>query len=227
MPACDVVLVAAGRGSRFGGSDAKQFAPLAGRPLYMHSLEVFGALDFVNQIVLVTPAGGLPARAEAQMAAVVPEVIRVRGGDRRQDSVAAGLAALRGAAQVVLVHDVARPFPPPAAIEKLAVAAVESGGGLLATPCTDTVKVGTAEGHVERTLDRRRIWLAQTPQAIRADLVARAAVHLRQLQTHYTDEAALLESWGVRVALIESGPENFKITHPADLARAEAMMRPE
>jgi 2-C-methyl-D-erythritol 4-phosphate cytidylyltransferase len=131
---------------------------------------------------------------------------------------------------LALVHDVARPFPDPAVIARLARLAMVHGGGLLAVRAADTVKRAQPDGAdggrrlVAETLDRESIWLAQTPQAIRGDLVARAIADLRRLDLEVTDEASLLESWGLPVALIESSADNFKITHPADFARAEALL---
>ena len=146
------------------------------------------------------------------------------GGARRQDSVANGLAALTVPYDVALVHDAARPFPDPEAVARLATLTVATGGGLLAAPATDTVKRADGEGRVAETLDRNGIWLAQTPQAIRADLVGRAIADLRSPGLEVTDEAALLERWGVPVALVDGGAGNFKVTRPADLRLAEALV---
>ena len=142
---------------------------------------------------------------------------------RRQDSVAAGLAALGEPYDVALVHDAARPFPDPADIDRLAREVQRAGGGLLAMRSPDTVKRAGPTGRVTQTLDRAAIWLAQTPQAIRADLVPRAIEALRAEET-VTDEATLLEQWGVEVVLVESSARNFKITHERDLAWAEAWL---
>ena len=241
------MLVAAGRGERLGAGAPKQFRALAGRPLFAHSLRLFDALAWVERIALVLPPGGLPADLRDELTLLRHEVRCVEGGARRQDSVAAGLAALcepaaglpstsslqppASSLEVVLVHDVARPFAEPALIERLARVALESGGGLLAARAADTVKRARAGAgelggppRVAETLDRRTIWLAQTPQAIRGDLVARAIAELRRPDLDVTDEAMLLESWGIEVALVESPPENFKITTAADFARAAALM---
>ena len=230
VPDCAAVIVAAGRGERFGRDIPKQFLPLAGRPLFAWSLRLLAGLPFVKELVLVVPReGGLPPAGEAEVRALGRPVTCVAGGVRlRQESVANGLAALRSDYRMALVHDAARPFPDPAAIARLARAAAESGGGLLATRVVDTVKRargGEGAPVVEATLDRAELWLAQTPQAIRADLVPRAIEELRRPGTEWTDEAALLERWGVAVALIDSPAVNFKVTRPDDRARAEALAR--
>lgn len=223
-PNTAVVVVAAGRSARLGGSVPKQFLMLAGRPLFSYSLGVFDALAFVSEIVLVLPGGKVPEAYAGELEGRRLPIRCVAGGARRQDSAAEGLAALCGAYDVALVHDAARPFPEPKAIERLVAAAMESGGGLLAMHCADTVKRANAQRQVAETLDRESIWLAQTPQAIRADLVARAVEAFRRTDVEVTDEAALLEMWGVPVALVESTANNFKITTPEDLARASAIL---
>lgn len=220
-----VVLVAAGSGSRFGGGLPKQFRLLAGLPVFAHALRAFATMPCVGQIVVVVPAEGLPADCAAALEGLPKPVRCVPGGARRQDSTAAGLAALEPPFSVALVHDAARPFPPAQAVERLVAEAVRHGGGILAARATDTIKRADATGAVAETLDRETIWLAQTPQAIRADLVPRALAELRDPACDVTDEAMLLERWGIPVRLVESSPENFKITRPADFTRAERMVQ--
>lgn len=221
-----MVIVAAGRGVRFGDATPKQFLMLADRPVFAHSLRLFNQIPFVSEIVLVVPReGGLPDEQRRWLRNTRIEAKCVPGGTRRQESVANGLAALSGIYKVALVHDAARPFPDPAAIAKLARAAAECGGGLLAARSPDTVKRSGVGDRVAETLPRETIWLAQTPQAIRADLVARAIEEFNRPEIEVTDEAALLECWGVPVALVESSIQNFKITRAADLVYAESLAR--
>ena len=230
-PRAGVVVLAAGRGRRFGAPTPKQFLTLGGRPVFMHSLAFFDTLEWVTQIVLVTPGDGLPEGCVGDLDALRRRPVCVAGGPRRQDSVAAGLAALATHASpfdVALVHDAARPFPDLCAVKRLAQAATHAGGGLLAARATDTVKRAAVADDdapcVAETLDRATIWLAQTPQALRADLVARAVAEMRRPDLDVTDEASLLERWGVPVTLIESSARNLKITQPADLPVAEALL---
>ncbi|MCE5228193.1 2-C-methyl-D-erythritol 4-phosphate cytidylyltransferase [bacterium] len=221
-----MAIVAAGKGVRFGEAVPKQFLTLGDRPVFAHSLRLFDQLPFVNEIVLVVPCdGGLPANCRKWIDELARPAQCVAGGTRRQESVANGLAAMRAGYEVALVHDAARPFPDPEAIAQLARAAADCGGGLLAARSPDTVKRSNADGRVAETLDRDTIWLAQTPQAIRADLVPRAILELNRPEIDVTDEAALLERWGVPVALVESSIHNFKITRAEDLAYAESILK--
>jgi len=223
-PRAGVVLVAAGKGERLGQATPKQFLLLAGRPLFSYSLHLFDALPFVTRIVLVVPPAGLPSGQADELERLRHPWAVVTGGRRRQDSVAAGLAALGAPFDVALVHDAARPFPNPEDIERLVHATARTGGGLLAMRSPDTVKRAAPGGNVvAETLDRAAIWLAQTPQAIRADLVARAIEALRS-DLDVTDEVSLLEQWGIEVALVESSGRNFKVTHADDLAWAESLL---
>lgn len=223
-PKAGVVLVAAGKGERIGAATPKQFLILDGHPVFSYSLRLFASMACVSQIALVLPAAGLPAGLERELEDLGKPLVCVRGGARRQDSVAAGLEALTEPYEVALVHDAARPFPDPAAVERLIMDAARIGGGLLAVPSADTVKRARPDGCVEVTIDRSTIWLAQTPQALRRDLVGRAIEAFRRPDFNVTDEAGLLEHWGLDVALVESNSHNFKITHPADLAVAGALL---
>ncbi len=221
-PRVAVVIVAAGRGERLGELTPKQFLPLAGRPVFSYSLRFFGGLPFVVEIALVHPPAGLPEAARAHLEGPAVPLRLVAGGARRQDSVAAGLRALRAPFDVALVHDAARPFPDRRATRLLAQRAMETGGGLVALPCPDTVKRAGNDGCVDATLDRRTIWLAQTPQAIRADYLG-SALALMDSAENWTDEAAVLERLGLRVALVAGSSANFKITTREDWLRAEAL----
>ena len=219
-----VVLVAAGSSSRFGGDVPKQFRMLGGLPVFAHALRAFDGMACISQIVLVLPGEGLPQACEAALNGLTKPFSRVTGGARRQDSTAAGLAALDRSIGVALVHDAARPFPPAGAVERLVHETIAHGGGILAARATDTVKRDDGAGNVMQTLDRATVWLAQTPQAIRADLIPRAIAELRDPACDVTDEAMLLERWGVAVRLVESSPENFKITRSEDFERAVRML---
>jgi 2-C-methyl-D-erythritol 4-phosphate cytidylyltransferase len=220
-----VVVLAAGQGTRLGGPVPKQCLMLGDRPLFAWSLRLFDQMPEVTEVALVTPREGLPDGMDAWLKGLRVPTRLVAGGRRRQDSVAAGLEALTLPCDVALTHDAARPFAPLHAVQRLARETATHGGGLLATRATDTVKLATGDGMVAQTLDRRRVWLAQTPQAIRADLLERAIEALRRPDVDVTDEASLLESWGVPVALVEAPASNFKITTAEDMARAEAWIR--
>lgn len=203
------VVVAGGTGSRFGA--AKQFAELAGRPLVAWSLDT--ARQSCQGVVLVVPAG-TPAGAWDVDAVVT-------GGATRAESVRAGLAAVPATAEIIAVHDAARPLARPE-LWRAVLDAIRAGadGAIPAAPVTDTVKEVDTDGRLV-TLDRSRLVAVQTPQAFRASVLRRA--HLAGEDA--TDDAALVEAAGGRVVLVEGPADNLKITSPSDLIVAAALKR--
>ena len=215
------VVAAGGRGARIGGAAPKQFLPLGGGTLLDRALAPFDASVRVAEIVVVLPAG-LAASPPAGLRDVATPLRVVAGGVRRQDSVAAGFDAVGDGTDVVLVHDAARPFCPPALIGRTIDAAAESGAAVPALRAADTIKQAVVRGGrtvVGATLPRDSIYLAQTPQAFRIE-VLRDAVALGRSGVDATDEASLAERCGHPVRLVEGDPDNFKVTSPADLRRA-------
>jgi 2-C-methyl-D-erythritol 4-phosphate cytidylyltransferase len=232
------IVVAAGRGTRMGAPAAKAFLPLAGRPLAVYALRTLSAVPEIISIVLVVGADCTAHAAELLAAhGPWPHPVRVAsGGAERQDSVAAGLAAVDEGADLVLVHDAARPFVSHRCIERCIAAAADAGAAIAAVPVHDTVKLvadasvtgaGVTDASVtdasviERTLDRRRLWLAQTPQVFRTALLRRAYEQARRDGYTATDDAALVERLGVPVRVVEGDPDNRKLTTPDDLQWAE------
>jgi 2-C-methyl-D-erythritol 4-phosphate cytidylyltransferase len=207
-----------------GGAD-KLFALLAGRPLLAHCLDAFQQCPAVGRIVLVLSRGN---RRAGEALVEDGDFSKVRavclGGERRQDSVRAGLAALAelGPVDWVVVHDGARPLVTPALIEDGLKAARETGAAVCAVPAQDTVKEADERRTVERTLDRRSLWLVQTPQVFRYDMLREAHERARG---DVTDDASLVEAMGHRVMLYEGSRRNLKVTTPDDLALAEALLR--
>jgi 2-C-methyl-D-erythritol 4-phosphate cytidylyltransferase/2-C-methyl-D-erythritol 2,4-cyclodiphosphate synthase len=217
--AVDVVVVAAGSSTRMAGND-KLLAPLQGRPLLAWTLEAIRAASATRELVLVTSPDRVAAlAAEPWVAAAASRV--VAGGTRRQDSVAAGVDAT--GSEVVLVHDGARPLVSPSLVDRVAAATLEHGAAVPGWPVVETLK-RVRDGRVVETVDRGGIVAAQTPQGgHRADLVAAltsAAADGREV----TDEGALLESLGVSVTVVDGDADNLKVTTPADLERAEALL---
>ena len=213
------VVVAAGRGVRIGGPVPKQFRRLGGGTLIEHALAPFDASARVGEIVVVLPAD-LAASPPVGLRAMETPLRVVAGGVRRQDSVASGVEAVRAETDIVLIHDGARPFCPPALIDRTIDAAAETGAAVPALRATDTVKQAAArDGRIDATLPRDRIYLAQTPQAFRIE-VLRDAVARGRSGGDATDEAWLAERCGHVVRLVEGDADNFKVTTPADLRRA-------
>jgi 2-C-methyl-D-erythritol 4-phosphate cytidylyltransferase len=219
MTKVTVIVVAAGEGRRFGS--AKQFALLRGRTVLDRSLAEYEAHPEVDEIVLVLrkeESGSEYRKRYGKVAAVV------RGGARRQDSVARGLEGVDGRpADIVLVHDGVRPLVGREVISRVIAKARECGAAVPAIPVDDTIKE-TAGGTVVRTLERRGLQRVQTPQGFAREVLERALHKARGDGYYGTDEAALVERTGHPVAVVEGDPRNIKITSPSDLKIAEALL---
>jgi 2-C-methyl-D-erythritol 4-phosphate cytidylyltransferase / 2-C-methyl-D-erythritol 2,4-cyclodiphosphate synthase len=227
-PTADVVVVAAGASSRMGGVD-KITAPIGGRPLLAWTLSTFAAVPAVGRVVVVAPATRVTELAEAGW--LPPEASVVAGGPRRQESVAAGVLELERAggapAEVVLVHDGARPAVGRELVEQVIAAAVAHGAAIPALPVVETVK--RLEGdRIAGTVDRDGLALAQTPQGVRL-AVLRAAWdrYPPSGPETFTDEASLLEACTIPVHVVPGQLDNLKVTVPADLQRAAAILAPD
>jgi 2-C-methyl-D-erythritol 4-phosphate cytidylyltransferase len=221
------IVVAAGRGTRMGAVGGKGFLAVGGEPMAIYSIRTLVKLRDLLSIVLVLGADH-QKRAASIVADFGPWPIPVyltRGGAERQDSVAAGLALVDPAADLVIVHDAARPFVPLRCFQACIETAVRSGAAIVAVPAHDTIKVVDAEMEIVKTLDRRTIWLAQTPQVFRADLLRRAYAQARADRYTATDDAMLVERLGVTVRVVPGELVNRKITTPDDLDWAESYLR--
>lgn len=218
------IIVAAGSGRRMGGL-AKPLLPLNGRPVIAYSLDAIQASALIDQIVLVGAPETQTAMEELRDSGVWPKLDRlVRGGERRQDSVEAGLAAVHPSSDVILVHDGARPFAPAALFDACVAAARTYGAAIAATPVIDTLKRAEG-GTVQGTVDRTGLWAAQTPQAVQVRLLSDGFAFARCHGIEVTDEAMLMETIGQSIRIVPGGRFNLKITHPDDLPVAEAFAR--
>ena len=214
------IIAAAGAGRRFGGAVPKQLLELGGRTILQRSVDAFAAHPRVDDVIVVLPPALLHAPPEWMRARGSVRV--VAGGERRQDSVANAFDAVPASADIVLVHDAARPFVSAELISRAIDAAAAHGAAIAAVQATDTVKRvenAAARPAIVETIPRETIYLAQTPQAFRRVVLAEA-VALGRAGTEGTDEAALAEKAGHAVHLIEGDPGNVKITTPADLESA-------
>jgi 2-C-methyl-D-erythritol 4-phosphate cytidylyltransferase len=215
------VIVAAGRGTRFGRP--KQLVQLGGKPMLAWSVEVFASMPEISDIAIVTEREFIEDVQDVALGLVRSASLAVvAGGADRQASAANGIAALPEHCAGILVHDGARPFVRAADV-RAGMRAVRPGvSALLAAPVVDTIKVVDERLKVTRTLDRAALWSAQTPQfATARDMRAAHAEAVRHDWPRATDDAALLERSGNDVVVVESPVENMKVTHPADLVRAE------
>ncbi|MBI3293049.1 MAG: 2-C-methyl-D-erythritol 4-phosphate cytidylyltransferase [Elusimicrobia bacterium] len=218
------IIVAAGAGRRFGGTTPKQFVKLGGRPLMAWALAAFQQVKSVQEISLVVPARRIgwvrehiPRWGFSKVRHVAP------GGRTRTDSVAAGLAALSPEAQLIAIHDGARPLIDQATIQRCLIAGRRWGTAIAAVPVTDTIKV-VHTGIITETPPRDRLWLAQTPQVFRRDLLERALA-ARPRHLHPTDDAQLVERLNAPVRVVLGSEENIKITTPHDLERAHLILQ--
>jgi 2-C-methyl-D-erythritol 4-phosphate cytidylyltransferase len=219
------VVVAAGRGTRFGRP--KQLVELGGLPMLGWSIDTFAGMPEITDIVIVTEPEFLELVEEMARPLVRSASLAVvRGGADRQASAANGIAQVPEHCDGIFVHDGARPLVLPAEI-RAGMRAVRPGvASLLAAPVVDTIKIVDGNRKVTRTLDRATLWAAQTPQfATSRDLRRAHADAVRHDWPRATDDAALLERAGFDVVVVEASPENIKVTHPTDLARAETILR--
>jgi 2-C-methyl-D-erythritol 4-phosphate cytidylyltransferase len=217
------ILVAAGRGERMGAGRPKAFLALAGESLLLRSARAFESAHTVGSIVAVVPEGQIDA-ARSLLAPIRKLRAVVTGGERRQDSVLAGLKAVPdGFSGVVLVHDAARPLVEPGLVDAVATAAEEVGAALPLLPVVDTIK-RVSDGRVLGTVDRSELGSAQTPQGFRFDVLVRAYEQAFREHLTITDEAMAVERLGEPVVAVTGSPFNRKITTPEDLAWAEGVL---
>lgn len=220
------IIAAAGTGSRMASDRPKQFLQLAGSPIIFHTLKPFELCDSIQEVIVVLPAAESAEflaqagkRGLRKLARVVP------GGATRADSVKRGLMSIRPAtAEIVAVHDGVRPFVTVEEIETTIAAARADGAAILATPVTDTIKL-VEDSAVVKTLERRNLRQALTPQCFRYELLRQAYEQADVNDPSLTDESSLVERLGHVVTVVEGSARNIKITTPRDLAIAETFLK--
>jgi 2-C-methyl-D-erythritol 4-phosphate cytidylyltransferase len=224
------IIAAAGTGSRMASDRPKQFLQLAGSPIIFHTLKPFELCDSIHEVIVVLPAAESAEflaqagkRGLRKLARVVP------GGATRADSVKRGLMSIRAAtAEIVAVHDGVRPFVTVEEIESTVAAARADGAAILATAVTDTIKlVKITEGgaSVVKTLERRDLRQALTPQCFRYELLRQAYEQVDVNDPSLTDESSLVERLGQAVTIVAGSPGNIKITTARDLVIAETFLK--
>ena len=222
-PDVGVVIVAAGASSRMGDNELKQFKWLAGKPMLLHSLQLFQARADVAMVVCVVPrqyAGDPPPwifQSDGE------RLLLSIGGRTRAESVRNGIADLPESCRIVLVHDAARPLVPMPVIDRVIDTVRGGASAIAALPVTDTLKAVDADGRIVRTVPREGLWRAQTPQGFPRDVLMRA--HRAAMENGFdaTDDAALVELIGEPVMVVRGSERALKVTEPADFSRAEAM----
>lgn len=222
MPGTAVIIVAAGRGQRFGSELPKQYAPLAGATVIRKTLEAFAGhsgISYIQPVIDLDFAEHFAAAADG-----IETLPPVAGGASRQASVRAGLAALAGVApETVLIHDAARPNVSASVIDAVLAALQDAPGTIPALRVVDTLKRAGADG-IEATVPRDGLWRAQTPQGFRYKEVF--AAHEKYAGENMTDDAALLEAAGLSVRIVPGDENNLKVTTQEDLRRMEELMSP-
>jgi 2-C-methyl-D-erythritol 4-phosphate cytidylyltransferase len=220
------ILVAAGKGSRMGPEVDKLFLDVAGRPIVAHTWRRFNDAKCIDEIVLVVRKGMRPAFQELAAKFKFQKPFRiVVGGAERQDSVWNGLKALSATAEIVAIHDAARPCTSEELIAATIKRAGETGAAVAAQPVTDTIKESADGRLIERTLDRSRLWSVQTPQTFRVEVIRRALAEARRRKLVFTDDTAACELIGQPVRLVSRVAPNPKVTVPGDLPFIESLLR--
>jgi 2-C-methyl-D-erythritol 4-phosphate cytidylyltransferase len=235
-PRASVILPAAGCGRRFAeaagprarSADApgKVVVELAGRPVLAHVLDRFAEVEAVAEIIVPMPEPRL-AWARETFGTALPDgrpLVFVAGGADRTDSVARGLEATDGGTELVAIHDAVRPLIRPAIIREAFRVAVEHGAAVVGRPVDHTIKSVRESGRVVETVPRQSLWMAQTPQVFRREVILQAYARREDMVGTVTDDAQLVEAMGQTVMMVRGDAANLKITTPEDLRACEAFL---
>lgn len=221
-----VIIVAAGSGKRMKSAIAKQYIELKGRTILSYTVETFEKSDYIDEIILVTSSEAIDYVNENIVQKYNFKKVKavVEGGKERQDSVYNGLKNVSNDCDVVLIHDGVRPFVGDSYIAKLESIAMELGACVLGAPVKDTIKVCNSEGYITDTPERSTLWLAQTPQCFKYDIIMKAYEKAYNEGYTGTDDSMLVEKTGVKVKMVEGDYNNIKITTPEDLYIGEVIL---
>jgi 2-C-methyl-D-erythritol 4-phosphate cytidylyltransferase len=222
------IIAGAGEGKRMSGRGRKQFVKIGGKPIFAYTLEIFENSNAVDHIVVVVPRDSVEfAREEVVEEFGFKKVHAiVYGGETRQQSVYNGLKALKDKTKWVLIHDAVRPLVSQILIQRVLDAAHKAGAAITGVPARDTVKQ-VESGQIVGTLDRRLLWLAQTPQCFRYDIITDAYKKAAEEGFQATDDASLIERYGTKVAVAVGSYANLKVTSPEDIPIFEYFLRQE
>jgi 2-C-methyl-D-erythritol 4-phosphate cytidylyltransferase len=220
------IIVAAGTGTRMGAGVDKLFLEVAGRPVVAHTWRRFDDAKCIGEIILVVRKGRQKMFEELAAKFHFRKPFRiVAGGAERQDSVWNGLEALSPTAEIVAIHDAARPCVSEELISETVKRAEETGAAVAAQPVTDTIKESADGRLIERTLDRSKLWAVQTPQTFRVGVIRRAISAARQKKLIFTDDTAACELIDQPIRLVSCVTPNPKVTVPGDLPLVEMLLR--
>jgi 2-C-methyl-D-erythritol 4-phosphate cytidylyltransferase/2-C-methyl-D-erythritol 2,4-cyclodiphosphate synthase len=221
------IISAGGAGKRLKAHVAKQYLLLNRVPILVHTLKIFQKLKAIDDIILVLPPDDLVSvRQELIDKYELTKVTSiVAGGKERQDSVRNGLAAIDGKCELILVHDAVRPFVTEKVIRQVAAAAKATGAASAGVKAKDTIKETEKDNTVAATIPRHNLWLTQTPQAFKLDILKKAYKKAYDEKFYGTDDASLVERMGIKVKMIAGSYDNIKITTPEDLVMAKAFIK--
>lgn len=218
------IIAAAGSGSRMGGGLNKVFRSLCGKPILLHSLQLFAHMPEISEIILVAAKEDIPHVEQMLKLADTGKSIRVvAGGSERQYSIANALQEASADAEIIFVHDAARPLIQRETVCEVIAAARKYQAAGIAVPVKDTIKITDAGGFVSATPDRSSLWAIQTPQAFAAPILKEAYALALQEKFLGTDDASLVERLGIPVKLVRGDYRNIKVTTPEDFRIAEAL----
>jgi 2-C-methyl-D-erythritol 4-phosphate cytidylyltransferase len=220
------IIPAAGMGERMGGSQLKQFLPLHGQPILAHTIKPLEKSRQVDAIILMVPPGDekVCRKEVADRFGFKKVSAIVAGGKERQDSVRIGLNILDSRVDFVMIHDGVRPFITPQMIAGSIDGAEGHGASVVAVAAKDTIKEASRHKMVRRTLDRKNLWMVQTPQTFRYEIIKEAHEKALKDDFHSTDDSALVERLGYEVVIVRGSYDNIKITTREDLRIAEAIL---
>lgn len=224
---CAAVITAAGSGKRMGSDRKKQFIVLYGKPVIAYTLEKFQNTDEIDDIVLVVSEDDIDfCRSEIVVKYGFSKVREIlAGGAERQESVYKGVVAAAKLGEIILIHDGVRPFVKRDEIVKTVEAADEKGAAILAVKVKDSLR--SFDGTESKFVPRENMWLVQTPQSFRRDIIVNAHKKAAEDGFSGTDDAVLAERMGCNIYLVEGSYENIKITTPEDLVFSEAILKKE
>ena len=221
MEIVSAIIPAAGRGQRFGAK--KQFEKLNGLPLVFYSLNQFYSCDKIDEIILIVPKTDIQwVKRKVSKHFIKKPILTIEGGHNRQSSVENGIKVSNS--NLVCIHDAARPFLTQEIINNSIKGCKKADGAIAAIPSSDTIKI-VHEDYIKSTIDRERVWLAQTPQTFHKAKLSTAIESGKKNNLFVTDESMLMEEMGFKVKLVNGDENNFKITTKKDWDRAEKLIQ--
>ena len=224
-PFCSAIIVAAGKGTRMKAVQNKQFMHLIDRPVLAYTLEAFEQCEWIDEIIVVTSEEGIVLCKEIiDISGFVKVTQLITGGKERQHSVYNGLKEINENAQLVAIHDGARPLVYPMHIQEVLEAALDRGGAALGVTLKDTIKLIDDQNNIIETVDRSKLRAVQTPQAFKVDIIRQAHEDAITNNIQVTDDCMLVEKMGITIKMVEGSYDNIKITTSEDMYLAKAII---